>query len=169
MKERVHTSLLRATLAAVIAVTAGCIDTSGGPQSDHITVERRITVGGQDPRILLHDGSGPAMQALLTGQLTYTASTKCLTVRRAEQANVPVVLLWPPGTRPVIQEGKRGVRLLDDGATLLEGAEVRIGGGYVDWEAHPPAGMTFPDACVADPASPAGPDIFDVSSVDPVG
>ncbi|WP_162795841.1 hypothetical protein [Nonomuraea lactucae] len=168
MKEQIHTSLLRATLAAVIAVTAGCTGTSGGPQPDHTTVEGqdRITVEGQDPRILLHDGSGPAMQALLTGELTYSASTKCLTVRRAQQAERPVVLLWPPGTRPVSQEDKRGVRLPDNGSPLLEGAAVRIVGGFVDWKAHPPAGLKVPDACVADPASA---DIFEVSPVDPVG
>lgn len=146
MKEWLHTSLLRMTLAAAVVVTTGCTNAPDGPKP------RQITVEGQDPRILLHDGSGPAMQALLTGHLTYTASSKCLTVRRVEQAEPPVVLIWPPGTLPVIQEGKRGVRLLDEDAPLLEGAEVRIAGGYVDWKAHPPAGITFPDACIVGPA-----------------
>ncbi len=58
------------------------------------------------------------------------------------------------------------MRLSDEGATLLSGTVVKIGGGFVNWEAHPPAGITFPNPCVADPAKA---DIFEVSPVDPVG
>ncbi|WP_433412971.1 hypothetical protein ACQP1V_27430 [Microtetraspora malaysiensis] len=142
-----------------LAITAACAGTPEEPKSGHVTLE------GQDPRILIHDGSGPAMQALLLGQLVYNASTKCLAVEASGQPDSPVALVWPPETRPIIKDGRRGVILRYKELALLEGTEVRIGGGFVDWVKHPPPGWTPPDACIAESSNAA---IFQVNPISPV-
>jgi hypothetical protein len=103
------------------------------------------------------------MEALLSGQLVYNASTKCLTVKASGQP-VPSVPVWPPATRPTIEDGKRGVQL--KGLTLLEGAEVRISGGFVNWVKHSPSGLALPDDCAPYSSISA---VFEVNSIAPVG
>lgn len=157
-------TVTRGSLALTLAMTAACTGTPKTPMPGHVTPKPgHVTVEGQDPRILIHDGTGSAMEALLSGQLVYNASTKCLTVKASGQS-APSVLVWPPATRPTIKDGKRGVRL--KGFTLLEGAEVRITGGFVDWVKHPPPGLTLPDVCAPDSSTVA---IFQMHPISPVG
>jgi hypothetical protein len=135
-------------LPAIVAAAVGC-GVGGGSDPD------RITVAGRDPQILVHHHSEIGMQALLTGKLVYISATKCLVVKNPDI----VVPLWPEGTEPLLENGKRGARLPGNGPVLLEGADVRISGGYVRWK----PGLKLPKDCVADSA------IFEVNPFTPVG
>ncbi|MEV0348913.1 hypothetical protein AB0H88_24315 [Nonomuraea sp. NPDC050680] len=135
-------------LPAIVAAAVGC-GASGGSDPN------RITVAGRDPQILIHHHSEIGMQALLTGKLVYISATKCLVVKNPDI----VVPLWPEGTEPLLENGKRGARLPGNGPVLLEGTDVRISGGYVDRK----PGLKLPKDCVADSA------IFEVNPFTPVG
>ncbi|MEU4834020.1 hypothetical protein [Streptosporangium sp. NPDC023615] len=95
------------------------------------------------------------MAAALTGRLFYDAANRCLTITDAgdPEPGTSVIPVWPSGTRPVIEAGKHGVDLPGDGPVLLEGESIELGGGYVDWEAHPPSGLKIPNACIPDLAN----------------
>ncbi|MBT2233761.1 hypothetical protein [Nonomuraea sp. NEAU-A123] len=144
----------------VVAIT-GCSMGANETQSDRVTLE------GRDPRILVHHHSDFGMEALLTGRLVFNATNKCLAVQNTAEppSRKTVILLWPQDTRPLIQNNKRGVQL-GNGLILLEGAEVKIAGGYVDWNNSTPPGLKVPSECVGDAADSA---IFEVNPFTPGG
>jgi hypothetical protein len=89
-------------------------------------------VKGDDPRIIVHDFEG-GMDAEITGTVTYDADRNCLFLRHddpvepEEEFTTP---LWPSGTRPVVHDGKRGVRVPGRGR-FVEGDAMSVGGGMV--------------------------------------
>ncbi|MET8001497.1 hypothetical protein [Nonomuraea glycinis] len=155
MEKRMAGAMGQLVLAAMVAAVTGCAGNGDGTQSDRVTIE------GSDPRILVHQHTDFGMQALLTGQLTFNLESKCLVVRNTGESppRKEVIPVWPQDAHPVIKDGKRGVQL-GDGPILLEGAEVKLSGGYVDWSKSMPLGLEVSDSCIADLADSA---TFEVS------
>ncbi|MDP4501370.1 hypothetical protein [Nonomuraea turcica] len=156
MRKQIKETASQAALLAIVATMAGC--GTGKSHPDGVTIE------GRDPQILVHHRSDRGMEALLTGTLTYNATSTCLAVRNTADSYATVVV-WPQGTKPLAKNGKRGVRLPGDAGTLLEGAKVSIGGGYVNWKASTPAGLDVPNDCITDVADAT---IFEVNPFNPV-
>lgn len=88
---------------------------------------------GEDPRILVQQRPNlSGMDALLEGTLRYDAETGCLLVESAEGHRSGVA--WPRGSRGVVEEDRRGVRvgaLLGQigGTAMKDGDQVALGGG----------------------------------------
>ncbi|MFI7636069.1 hypothetical protein [Nonomuraea sp. NPDC049400] len=159
MKKRIKVATSN---ALIIIAMAGCGAGDSGSNPDRVTIE------GSDPLILVHHHTRSGMQALLTGKLVYKPTSKCLVIEHIAGApsSPAVVPVWPQGTKPLIKSGKRGAQLPGNGPILLEDAEVKIAGGYVDWKASTPPGLELPNNCIADVAGSA---IFEVNPFTPVG
>ena len=107
-----------------------------------------VRYAGDDPRILVHDFP-IAMQALITGVLAYRQADGCLVLkgRYGGKEQIPV---WREGVAPVLEHGRRGVRLAD-GALLLEGDKFTASGGEVTLEAKPFYGFSSRCAGIFEP------------------
>ncbi|MEU3932802.1 hypothetical protein AB0E85_12310 [Streptomyces sp. NPDC029044] len=97
-----------------------------------IPSDEKLSFVDSDPKIIVHDlAVSPGMA--VSGRLAYKADSKCLVVsgKRAEEA-FTATPVWPKGAEPVLNGGKRGVRVPGFG-TVLEGDTVHAGGSY--WKA----------------------------------
>ncbi|MBW8485545.1 hypothetical protein [Actinomadura parmotrematis] len=115
MKRSMTVCLASAALVPPLFGAAGC-----GNGAD-------VEVTGKDPRVLVARHSGAAPAVMYAGRLRYDAGTRCLYFQpgRSGPEQAPV---WPEGTRPVLRDGKRGVRLPSSGE-LLEGRTFTTGAG----------------------------------------
>ncbi|WP_214323792.1 hypothetical protein [Nonomuraea sediminis] len=161
MKKRIGGVVGRMVMAVMLPAIVGCAAGANEAPSD------RVTIKGSDPRILVHYHNNFGMQALLTGRLTFEPTNKCLVLKDARESpsHEVVIPLWPQDTRPLIENGKRGVRL-GNGTILLEGSKVKIAGGFVDWNKSTPPGLKVPNDCIGDLASSV---IFEVNPLAPGG
>lgn len=92
-----------------------------------------VHVVGSDPVIIVHDFSS-GMQMRIDATLAYDPQSKCLRLNfRTGPSMVPI---WPNGTRPLVQDGKRGVQTPAAGR-VVEGDAITAAGGTSDWT--PPA------------------------------
>jgi hypothetical protein len=99
-------------LAVVFGALAGC---AGGDQPRPV---------GDDPRLLVSQVDA-RHGAFIQGELVYEASDRCLYLKVGDELNTVV---WPRGTRPIIESGKRGVQVPGFGV-VFEGQTFRGGGG----------------------------------------
>jgi hypothetical protein len=84
-----------------------------------------IEMVGDDPRVFVQTSKLQAYPDMSHGgTLEYSPADKCLYFRTG-QGRVAVV--WPPGTRPVLEDGVRGVDVPGVGV-ILEGVAVGTGG-----------------------------------------
>jgi hypothetical protein len=93
----------------------------------------RAEVVGDDPRILVWQQRYAGMDALVSGTLRYDEDTKCL-VLEDDYDGSRWGIVWPKGTRSVIEDGKRGARVGGflgrvGGVAALAGDRVELGGG----------------------------------------
>ncbi len=110
------TRLLRAVapLVAVTFLLAACGRDDPGPPR----------VVGDDPRILVSDSGGSEQTVGVAGTVEYDPQDRCIYVMVGDVRHTAV---WPHGTRPVVEDGKRGVRVPDVGV-ILEGQTFDAGG-----------------------------------------
>jgi hypothetical protein len=87
---------------------------------------------GDDPVIFTHTGGTTGMAAL-TGQIAYDSMSKCLVLKTGEGIHIPI---WPPGTEPIFENGRRGVTAKGAGV-LMEGDTVTLGGNGAEEELLP--------------------------------
>ncbi|MBX9362895.1 hypothetical protein [Streptomyces sp. WAC04114] len=126
---------------SVLAISA-CGSSGGGAEpvksatesTERVSIpsDEKLSFVDSDPKIIVHDlAVSPGMT--VSGRLTYSADSKCLVVNgeRAEEA-FTATPVWPKGVEPVLNGGKRGVRVPGFG-TVLEGDTVHAGGSY--WKA----------------------------------
>lgn len=98
-----------------------------------------VVVIGGDPLIVVHNFSG-GHAVLFTGKVEYDSRSKCILLRGRgmitgkEWRTVPV---WPAGTSPMVDRGRRGVDVRGLGA-VLEGETISIGGSRVGAEEFRP-------------------------------
>jgi hypothetical protein len=84
-----------------------------------------LTVQRTAPRI--------AMQAQLIGTLDLDPSTNCLVVRPINIDDIDLVdVAWPPGWSTAIRDGKPALLDATGTTTAHLGAEVSVGGGFVE-------------------------------------
>ncbi|MFE5894077.1 hypothetical protein ACWCQZ_21205 [Streptomyces sp. NPDC002285] len=127
--------------AGVLAISA-CSNSDGGAEpvksatesTEQVSIpsDEKLSFVDSDPKIIVHDlAVSPGMA--VSGRLAYEADSKCLVVngKRAEEA-FTATPIWPKDVEPVLNEGKRGVRVPGFG-TVLEGDTVHAGGSY--WKA----------------------------------
>jgi hypothetical protein len=99
---------------------------------------------GEDPRIIVHDFEG-GMDGLIIGTLQYDPGSKCLFLKHEDGSlSAP---MWPSGTKPIQQDGERGVDVAGYGR-ILEGDVLEAsGGGTTTPEV---ADLNIPQGCTPD-------------------
>lgn len=127
-----HTRTLLLGLTLVAALAALAVGAYGAwfhvaPGTAHADLV------GNDPRILVWQQRYSGMDATLVGTLRYASDTRCLYIDEIESRQAWGIV-WPKGTRPVVEEGRRGVRVGGfvgqlGGAAVLDGDRTSIGGG----------------------------------------
>lgn len=136
---------LRLLMAGVVLAGAAC------------AAEGSVQVSGRDPVVVVH-GSSSAMQMRAEATLAYDGRSRCLRLEFPDGSSVLPV--WPVGTRPLHEQGRRGV-MTAESLRIVEGEVVVAGGGYVEWPAEQvelPAGCLPPggdfNVFVIGPGSP---------------
>lgn len=104
----------------------------------HLSSKSTTTTHGDDPRILVRETLGHPDQPVW-GRLRFDERTKCLYLETSsswETRSVldrPVAVIWPKGSRPVFDDGRRGVRvgafLGRLGGTVLYEGDLLFGAG----------------------------------------
>lgn len=126
-------------VVAAVGLVAGCSDPEPG-------------MVGDDPRIVVHDLTG-ALLAEISGELVYDPDSLCLFRRTNARTRLEdpggqlSVMLWPPGTKPVIHEDRSGVDVPRLGR-ILEGDTFVTAGGSVSRSSI--AGWGIPAECLPD-------------------
>lgn len=118
---------------ALVTSTAGCTEAmthnNVAPlESAAGRVDGRVTLRteGGDPLVLVSDGEAHyAMEE--TGVLAYDDTTGCLMFTSGPTSH-PTGIVWPRGTRPVLDDGLRGVDVAGIGRIYEEDEMVVIGG-----------------------------------------
>ncbi|KAB8181537.1 hypothetical protein FH608_050805 [Nonomuraea phyllanthi] len=103
------------------SAVAACSATSGWIQAT-----------GSDPVILVHTG-GETGAVGIESRLAYHAASKCVVLQAGDGINIPI---WPPGTEPIVVDGRRGVDVKGVGR-FLDGDRVQLGGNAADEEMIP--------------------------------
>ena len=130
MRSRMTKIALGAVLVAVLSFAAYAAWFQLAPGS------ARTGVVGDDPRILVWQQRYAGMDALVSGTLRYDEDTRCLMLADDYDGS-RWGIVWPKGTRSVIEDGKRGVRVGGflgrvGGIAVLAGDRVELGGGGVE-------------------------------------
>ncbi|MGV9376586.1 hypothetical protein ACWDRB_12260 [Nonomuraea sp. NPDC003707] len=123
----------RAAVAlAVTLLTAATACTGGGGTGATTPGPDRFAVTGDDPSIVVHTLTyGADMKA--GGTLRYQAAGRCLTVSATRGGKEAVFTpIWPAGTSPVKDGGRRGVDVPGFGR-VMDGDTVDAGGD--EWPA----------------------------------
>lgn len=137
----IRTALLGPALALLL-LAKGC-----SPQADF---DGDFGVIDDDPVVLVHRLDGQ-MDFDIVAELAYDEDSGCLRLESpSNQTNVPV---WPEGTEPAQEDGRRGVNVPEVG-TFMEGDEVDAGGGGVG-TFFAEADLDLPAGCVP-PGGPTG-------------
>ncbi|MGW4642446.1 hypothetical protein ACWEN6_28290 [Sphaerisporangium sp. NPDC004334] len=133
------------TLAVVLVVLpgAGCADSRG----------EKLRLQGDDPLIIVRASSFHQL-ALISGTLTYDAASKCLQFRH-NPAAPPATPVWPEGTTPVLESGRRGIDVPGLGG-IHDGDGVTGAGGFVTWGKAPPSALGIPGAARCLAGNPEG-------------
>lgn len=107
------TSAVVLVVAAVVAMATACGD------------RKEIEVVGDDPRLFVHTSQLPAYPDMNhPGTLEYNPDDRCMYLR-TERGRAAIV--WPRGTRPVVENGVRGADVPGIGV-VLDGAGMSIAG-----------------------------------------
>jgi hypothetical protein len=132
---------------ALVGSTAGCAETATYETHNSVAPlesaagrvrDGRVTLWaeGGDPLVLVSDSEEHyAMEE--TGVLAYDETTGCLTFASGP-ASHPTGIVWPRGTRPVLDDGLRGVDVAGIGR-IHEGDEMVVIGGGESWPDGPPS------------------------------
>ena len=94
---------------------------------------------GTDPRVYVSTVDG-GHQAEISGRVIYEATSRCLLLDTGSATGV----IWPIGSTPVNQNGKRGVNVPGVGP-ILEGEAIRAAGGGVSSANWPEIDEEMPD------------------------
>jgi hypothetical protein len=137
-----------AVLVVVTAISTVAWQAYSGERSGEV---RAI---GDDPRVFVYQGSAHSLVQLGTPMpVEYDRETRCLFV--IDRQGDRVLPVWPRGTRPVVQDGLRGVRIPGIGV-VTDGDEL-TGGDVVFGDFHDPeswegigSSLLDLDACVPD-------------------
>ncbi len=130
MINRKRTWLLTTT-TVVLALLSGC------GAEDPADEPEVISVVEDDPVIMVHDGQNLAIADTTTGgELQFDATTGCLYLHNPHATEATRIgPLWPPGTEPVLVDGKRGVDLPGAGV-ITEGDHASLHGAPDDPELY---------------------------------
>ncbi|MFI9561688.1 hypothetical protein [Nonomuraea endophytica] len=148
------------SISAVESTPAAAITKSPSAPS---SVAERHWIEGDDPVMLIR---ASRLHYTARDELTlgYDVESKCLI---APQRKGMVALVWPTGSHPVNENGRRGVSLGDKGRAYV-GDKIAVVGGFENWNKQILADLKVPAAVEKCLGNVRSRDVFIIGSVESV-